>query len=306
MATGRQATADGNIHPGSQCCSLKWICINKFTRWIMYLPDLPKKGKDIKEQHKEIWSPLDEELKVEKDFEKCLRVKDEKRWIDQNNIKEGIPTEAMTKVANATMKWNRVVQAGMCSASFANEKFILQLNNSAVVSSLLSGFATTAVVASSPDFTHNIVYSDPIPKVFQGCYSALMFLSALCCFAATVISLHSVNRISNVLPSKSSVAYMAVKVFFHARESVSIYTFRGMWSACGGIISIAIVWSNQSIYYGIPALIVSVMGTLWFIALYDQWKRMAEIHSDVADKLCAFDMKIIMDRNEPITEGLCV
>jgi hypothetical protein len=166
----------------------------------------------------------------------------------------------MTKVANTTMKWNRVVQAGMCSASFENEKFISQLNNSAVVASLLSGFATTAVVASSPDFTRSIVYPDPIPKVFQGYYSAWIFLSALCCFAATAISLHSVNRISNVLPSKSSVVYMAVNVFFNARESVGKYIFRGMWSACGGII-IAIVWSNQTIYYGIPALIASVMET---------------------------------------------
>jgi len=272
-------------------------------RHFMHLPKLPNKPFEIRphqslpdcivdEEYGRIWT-ADEDLG---DIELNTTPEEEEK------INNGIPTKAMAAVATRTMRWDKLVQAGMCTATYANDKFITQLTNSAVVAALLSGFATAAVI-EAPGFTDDSVYSHPIPEVFQCSYSVLMIASALYCFAATAISLHSINRISNVLPSKSSVAYMTINVFYDSRDAVNDYLFKGMATACGGII-VAFVWLNQNIYNGIPAAVVCGLACGWFITLYKQWDKMTTFHSDVADKLCARDMLLSADKGTSITEGL--
>lgn len=275
---------------------------NTVWRHVMHLPPIP--DTDIKinpalplpteivdEQYKKIWD--DKELLH---MEQTITAKEEE------NIRNGIPTESMGKVATASMRWNKIVQAGMCTATYANDKFILQLTNSTLVAVLLSGFATAALV-ESPDFTAASVYPNPVPEILQCIYSASMLASAMYCFAATGIALHSVNRLSNVLPSKSSVAYMTLNIFFSARDSVNDYVFKGMAFACGGITT-AFVWNNQNIYQGIPAAVVCVLGSSWFIAVYSKWEKMTVFHSDVGDKLCAKDMVLAAKEGKSMTEGL--
>lgn len=280
----------------------KSLSPNTWWRFLMMLPQIPDTSFEIRpdqplspqivdEQYNKIWTE-----KEIVDFETGLTTEQEA------GINNGIPTEAMAQTAQQTMRWNKLVQAGMCTATYANDKFILQLTNSTIVAVLLSGFATAALI-ESPDFTADNVYLDPIPVVFQCAYGFCMLTSAMYCFAATGIALHSVNRLSNVLPSKSSVAYMTLNVFFHARDAVNAYVFRGMATACFGII-IAVVWLNQNIFYGIPAAIASFVGTTWFVFVYKKWDSMTAFHSDVGDKLCAKDMMVASKLKNSITEGL--
>jgi len=222
---------------------------------------------------------------------------------EEELIRNGVPTRAMAEAGTRSMAWTMIIQAGMCSATYANDKFILQLTNSTIVAVLLSGFATAAIISPPDDFTESDVYSDTLCIVFEFSYFVSMLASAMYCFAATGIALHSVNRISNVLPSKSSVAYMTRQVFYEAREAMYDYVFKGMAFACGGIIS-AFVWINQNRYSGIPALVVSTLATLWFIVLYKKWDKMTDSHSHIGDGLCAKDMVAAAERKSSITEGL--
>merc|ERR1719330_1820991 len=105
----------------------------------------------------------------------------------------------------------------------------------------------------------------------QAAYGFFMLSSTMYCFAATGIALHSVNRLSNVLPSKTAVSYMSLTIFFKARDSVNDYVFKGMASGCLGII-VAVVWNNQNLLYGIPAALVCTSATIWFVAVYKNWE----------------------------------
>jgi len=167
----------------------------------------------------------------------------------------------------------------------------------------LAGFAIGGLI-ESPDFTSDdTVYPEPMPIIFQSLYGLSMLASSMYCFAATGIALHSINRISNVCPSKTAVAYMTINIFFDARDSVNTYVFRGMASACLGIIT-AFIWGNQNLYYGIPAAVVCTLALCWFIAVYRQWDKMTTFHSDVGDKLCAKDLSIAAEKRQSITEGI--
>jgi len=118
-------------------------------------PALPLPTEIVDEQYKKIWN--DKELLH---MEETITAKEEE------NIRNGIPTVSMGKVATASMRWNKIVQAGMCTATYANDKFILQLTNSTLVAVLLSGFATAALV-QNPNFTAASVYPNPVPEIFH-------------------------------------------------------------------------------------------------------------------------------------------
>ena len=280
----------------------KSLSTNTFWRHVMRLPQIPETsfeiraneplpGEIVDEQYYKIWTQ--KELDA---FETNLTTDQEE------GIRRGVPTKAMGETATKTMRWNKLVQSGMCTATYANDKFILQLTNSTIVAVLLSGFATAALV-EAPDFTAASVYPEPVPIMFQCSYHLFMLASAMYCFAATGIALHSVNRLSNVLPSKSAVAYMTLNVFFDARDAVNDYVFKGMATACGGIITV-FVWGNQNVYDGIPAAAVCAIASLWFVMVYKKWEMMTCFHSDVGDKLCAKDMVVAAERGNSITEGL--
>jgi hypothetical protein len=256
-------------------------------------PDQELDQKIVEEEFAKIWKRKSQ-LKA---FELDLTDKEEE------NIKNGIPTVAMAEAAKSSMRWNLLIQSGICTPTYASEKFIVQLNNLTIVAVLLAAIATAALL-SHPNFaSSNTGYPQPIPIFFQAIYAITMIASAIYCFAAAGIALHSVNRISNVCPSKTSVSYMTINVFFSARDAVNTYLFRGTASVCLGLI-VAFTWSNQNILYGIPAAILASGCTTWFIQLWRAWAQMTEFHSDVADKLCAKDLEVAANGKQSMTEGI--
>lgn len=270
-----------------------------FFRHFIRLPELPKDKFVVAPD-----TPLPAYI-VEDEYAKLWRGEDIEALelgCDEEQINKGIPSMAMAKLAAANMRWEKLIQMGACSATYATDKYVLQLTNSTIIAVLLSGFATAALV-QPPNFQISDRLPAPWPAICQSCYTLSMVSSAISCFAATGIALHSVNRLSNVCPSKSSVAYMTYNIFHSARDAVESYVFRGMASACGGIV-VAVTWNTANILYGVPALIFGLTGSIWFIIMYKQWDRMAKFHSDVADKLCAKDFMVAAENNNSITEGL--
>lgn len=268
----------------------------------MHLPELPNNKFHVRPDEELPDSIVNDEFNKIWTKEEYDNFEDNVTLEQEESIKNGIPTQAMANAAMKSMRWNKLVQAGMCTPTYANDKFMIQLTNSTVVAVLLSGFSTAAMV-EGPDFSVSEVYSKEVRVIFQSTYSLSMLASAMYCFGATGVALHSINRISNVLPSKTSVAYMTLNVFFKARDSVNDYIFKGMTTACLGLVT-AFVWGNQNIYDGIPAAVISVIATLWFIIVYKNWDKMTTFHSNVADKLCAKDMKLAADGEHSMTEGL--
>ncbi|KAL3908779.1 MAG: hypothetical protein SGILL_008353 [Bacillariaceae sp.] len=256
-------------------------------------PDQEMDPKIVEEEYNKIWQRKSQL----KDFELDLSEQDEE------DIKNGIPTVAMAEAAKESMRWNLLIQSGICTPTYANEKFIVQLNNLTLVAVLLAAIATAALLSHPNFMSPDTSYPHPIPMIFQGLYATTMIASAIYCFAAAGIALHSVNRISNVCPSKTSVSYMTINVFFNARDAVNSYVFRGTTTMCSGLI-VAFTWSNQNLWYGIPALIIATGCTIWFIQLWRAWARMTEFHSDIADKLCAKDLELAAIGKQSVTEGI--
>ena len=138
---------------------------------------------------------------------------------DDAKINAGIPSDGMAKSAAKTMNWVALVLSGICTPSYAINTYIVQLNNFTLVSVLLAGFAISATV-ETPDFSDDTGQPEYIRIAIVHLYGFEMLFSGMSCFAATCISLHAVNRLSNALPSKSSTAYMTKNVFLPARNAV--------------------------------------------------------------------------------------
>ena len=286
----------------NQKLTRKTLKKNTIWRYVMRLPQIPETSFEVRpdqelssdivdQQYNRIWSPQEInalEVNLTKD--------------DEEAILRGVPSMAMAEVVTKSMRWPKLVQSGVCSPTYANDKFMLQLTNTTIVAILMAGFGIAATLGA-PDFVGDTLYPKPLPEIFQCAYSIFMITSTLYCFSATGIALHSINRISNVCPSKTAVAYMTAYLFFDARDAVNDYVYKGMAFGCGGIVT-GFIWLNQNIFYGIPAALLSALGTLWFLAVYNKWDKMATFHSDVGDKLCAKDIVIAAEKGQSISEAI--
>ena len=297
--TGCESTATGpNMSVRSSALRRRALRNDSPLRHFFWLPKLPKESFVIAPDR-----PLPEHI-VQNEYNKLWAKHDVEALglgkLNVEPIRGGVPSMAMAEMAKASMKWENLVQMGACTATYANDKYILQLTNSTIIAVLLSGFSTAALVVP-PTFDGRLPHF--WPEIFQSVYTLTMLASAIYCFAATGVALHSVNRLSNVCPSRSSVAYMTHNVFHAARDAVEAYVFRGMAFACGGII-VAVTWNTSNLLYGIPALVATSVASIWFIIVYKEWDRMAKFHSDVADKLFAKDILIAAKNGNSVTEGL--
>jgi hypothetical protein len=195
-------------------------------------PDAPLDDSIVQQEYDKLWNKLDHE---------ALETNS-----DEDRINRGIPSRAMAEAAKTSMRWENLVQMGACTATYACDKYILQLTNSTIIAVLLSGFSTASVVQGL-DLKEETRFSQTYYLIFQGLlYSFFMLLSAFYCFGATGIALHSVNRLSNVCPSKASIAYMTKEIFHCARDAIETYVYRGIAFACAGIV-VAVTWNTIDI-----------------------------------------------------------
>ena len=198
-----------------------------FSRWEQRVVNLPRacpEARSIEQHYETVWENLskDQQNALEQDA-------------DDESINNGVPSEAMAQAVEHNMSWQRLVQAGVCTPSFAITKFTEQLNNLTLISVLLAGFAIGfAVSPEDYDSDYPVWYS----YMLQGVYGISMLASGMYNFAATVIALHTANRLSNACPSKSSTAYMTVNVFKPARTAIQDYVFRGIIAICIGLTAV--------------------------------------------------------------------
>lgn len=152
---------------------------------------------------------------------------------------------------NHGMGWWLMVLAGVCTPKFAIEAYVSQLNNLTLVAILLAGFAISFAV-SPPEFPDDDTeIPRGVSKILTHLYGGGMLFSGMNCFAATSIALHAVNRLGNACPSKSSTAYMTIKVFFPARKAVQTYIFRGILGMVVGLVAAFV--QSFNLFHGHPS-----------------------------------------------------
>ena len=257
-----------------------------FATLTMRLPS-PKSQLSIDEHHDTIWKTMPTALESEANDEE---------------ISKGVPSLAMGSFAEQTdMSWEALILAGFCTPKYAVDTYILQLNNLTLVAVLLAGFAIGFTV-DPPAFLNDGDLPDFVLSTIKIVYGLTMLFSGVSCFAATSIALHTVGRLSNALPSKSSTTYMTSTIFKPAKVAVQQYIFRGILAM---VIGLTCAFMNAFPFcYGIPAFSVSAFLCVWFIFIYMTWEDGTCFHSEIADYLAAKDIAIAAKGNNSICEGL--
>ena len=195
-----------------------------------------------------------------------------------------------------------MVLTGVCTPKFAIEAYVSQLNNLTLVAILLAGFAISFAV-SPPEFPDDDTeIPRGVSKILTHLYGGGMLFSGMNCFAATSIALHTVNRLGNACPSKSSTAYMTIKVFFPARKAVQTYIFRGIPGMVVGLVAAFV--QSFNLFHGIPAALASIGLCCWFVVLYNHWDEATSLHSEIADDLAVKDIGAAAKANKSICEGM--
>ena len=226
---------------------------------------------------------------------------------DDDKINAGIPTPPIASAVlhidgSVHMSWPQMILAGVCTPQYASNNFREQLNNLTLVAVLLAGFAIGFAI-SPPEFDDDDAnLPSALCVALTHIYGLAMLASGLTCFGATVIALHSLNRIANSCPTKSSMLYICENIFYPAREAIERYIFMGIVFMVFGLIAAFVLLFNA--FFSIPALVVSALFCWWFLRLYQTWGREAKEHNHVADGLAAMDISIAAKAQKSIGEGL--